>query len=163
MKDLLSRSRTDRVDTHEVRKTYETWPDLASRGFRANAEVRESNYRRSYLLGMGGSAAAGDILSGWTAGMGGPELTVFKGHISATDMSDGLAIACSASGNTAETIQMMKTAVEKGATVVSISSGGELKELSEKSGIPHIMMPKVLAPRYLLPFMLFATLAVLNK
>lgn len=114
-------------------------------------------------MGMGGSAAGGDILAGWLAGRPGVELTVWKGGPPARSLRETLAIACSASGDTVETVGMVKTAVRDDATTVCISAGGKLKELSQKLGVPHVMMPNVLAPRYMLPFVVFSCLSVLNQ
>lgn len=38
-----------------------------------------------------------------------------------------------------------------------------MKEVSEKLGVPHIQMPEVVAPRYMLPFIIFSTLAIVNE
>jgi glucose/mannose-6-phosphate isomerase len=162
MKDPFSLDRIARVDTKDVRSTYERWPSLAKDGFRVDVELPRRTANRAYVLGMGGSASGGDIIAGWMFARGGAQLEVFKGHILAGDMTGSLAVACSASGQTEETIDMTKEAIKRHATVVAISAGGELKELAERLGAPHIQMPKVIAPRYMLPFIVFSTLAVLN-
>ena len=36
-------------------------------------------------------------------------------------------------------------------------------EVSEKLGVPHVMMPEVVAPRYMLPFIIFSSLSVINE
>jgi glucose/mannose-6-phosphate isomerase len=162
MKDPFSLDRIARVDTKDVRSTYERWPSLARDGFRVEVELPRRSANRAYVLGMGGSASGGDILAGWMFAKGGAQLEVFKGHILAGDMTGSLAVACSASGYTEETIDMMQEATKRHATIVAISAGGELKELAERLGVPHIQMPKVVAPRYMLPFIVFSTLAVLN-
>ena len=162
MKDPFSLEQIARVDTRDVRSTYERWPSLARDGFRINVEVPRRSANRAYVLGMGGSAAGGDFIAGWMFARGGPQLEVFKGDILAGDMTGSLAVACSASGQTEETIGMMKEAIKKHASVVAISSGGELMLDAERLGVPHVQMPKVVAPRYMLPFIIFSTLAVLN-
>jgi glucose/mannose-6-phosphate isomerase len=163
MKDPFSLSRIASVDSKDVRSTYEKWPVLAREGFHVEVEVAESIPKRAFFLGMGGSASGGDIISGWMSAKPGFDLDVFKGEIPAIDMSGALAVACSASGETEETIEMMRDAFKRHASVVAISGGGTLLKESERLGIPHIMMPKVVAPRYMLPFMVFSTLSILNK
>jgi glucose/mannose-6-phosphate isomerase len=160
--DPFTAAQAQKIDTKGVRKTYERWPALARDGFRVKFDLPRKGLHKAYVLGMGGSASGGDIISGWLTERPGVEMDVFKGRLPIGDLSDALAIACSASGKTEETINMLRTAVERHATVVSISGGGPLKEVSEKLGVPHIQMPEVVAPRYMLPFIIFSTLAIVN-
>jgi bifunctional phosphoglucose/phosphomannose isomerase len=163
MTDPFGPGRIAKVDRSRIYKGYLEWPELAQKGFGAAVDVPARHYKRVLVLGMGGSASAGDIISGWLHGRGGTEVTVFKGTLPAVDMSDSLAVVCSASGDTKETIAMMKTALENKATAVSISSSGALGDISARLGIPHVQMPAITAPRYMLPFMLFACISVLNR
>jgi glucose/mannose-6-phosphate isomerase len=52
-----------------------------------------------------------------------------------------LVIISSYSGNTEETIHMMKQALRNKAIVVSISSGGQTAELAKKKKIPYVLVP----------------------
>lgn len=126
-------------------------------------QIARGDYRKVYVLGMGGSAAGGDVLASWLFARHGIEVEVCKGVVPAAEMRGCLALACSASGNTEETLSMMKTAMARHATLVSMSYGGSLRAESGNAGIPHIQMPKVVAPRYMLPFMVFACLRVLDS
>lgn len=163
MADPFSTARVNRVDTRRVHAIYARWPALAREGFDVRVELPEKKVKKAYVLGMGGSASGGDIVAGWVSDRDGVEMAVFKGQLPMGDMSDSIALACSASGQTEETVEMMKTAVARHATVVSLSGGGKLKETSERLGVPHIQMPKAAAPRYMLPFMVFSTLAFVNR
>jgi glucose/mannose-6-phosphate isomerase len=160
--DLFSESRVARIDSRGVHAVYDDWPKLARDGFRVKVELSRAPVNKLYVLGMGGSASGGDIVSGWLTNRPGVEMAVFKGHVPVGELSDAIAIACSASGETEETIRMLRTAVERKAQAISISAGGQLKDVSEELGVPHIEMPKFLAPRYHLPYILFSTLAVAN-
>ncbi len=161
--DPFSPELAGRVDREKVIETYRAWPRLAEQGMEVRPDVGLRRYKRVYILGMGGSAAAGDILSSWFFYEHQVDAQVCKGMIGATDLRGSLAIAISASGETEETLSMLKTAADGNATVVSISYGGALAEESEKRGIPHIQMPKVVAPRYMLPFMVFSSVAVADR
>jgi glucose/mannose-6-phosphate isomerase len=162
MKDRFTADLSEEFDTHKVHTTYARWPELAREGFGVKADLRGKRFTRCFVLGMGGSAAGGDILASWVSDKPGKEMGVFKGQIPFGDMTGALAIACSASGQTEETIEMMKTAAKRHAEVVCISGGGSLMELAGKLGVPHIRMPEVVAPRYMLPFMVFSCLAIVN-
>jgi glucose/mannose-6-phosphate isomerase len=154
----FSLSRIRRVDTSEVYRAYRDWPELAARGFEAEFSFPEGSFKRACVMGMGGSAAGGDIIAGWVSLRRGVEFSVFKGSLPIIDMRGTLAIACSASGQTPETIEMMKTAAKEKATVVCVSSGGRLEEEAAALGLEHVKMPKIIAPRYMLPFIVFACL-----
>lgn len=159
----LSFARIRRVDSHEVYKVYRDWPGLAKRGFAAKFSFPEAAFKSACVLGMGGSAAGGDIIAGWVKLRNGFDFSVFKGSLPRKDLKGTLAIACSASGQTAETIEMMKTAAHQNATVVSISSGGRLKEEAVRLGLEHERMPDIVAPRYMLPYIVFSCLSAINR
>ncbi len=161
-RDPFSEERVAKVDKMRVWETYETWPDLALEGLKSGLRVKGPG-RRVAVLGMGGSAAAGDILASWLWTRHRVDVVVCKGAVPATSMEGTLAIACSASGETEETIGMMKTALKRGATVVSTSCGGRLASISKELRVPHMQMPEILAPRYMLPFMVFSCLATIDS
>jgi len=156
-------SRITRVDPGEVYRGYRDWPELAAKGFQARFSFPEGSFKRACVMGMGGSAAGGDIIAGWVSLRRGVEFAVFKGTLQLADMKGTLAIACSASGQTPETIEMMKTASRERATVVCVSSGGRLEEEAAALGLEHVKMPKIIAPRYMLPFIVFSCLAAASR
>jgi glucose/mannose-6-phosphate isomerase len=160
--DPFSLSQTNKIDRGKVYAAYREWPKLARQGLEIDYQPPKKKFWRVVVLGMGGSAAGGDILTGWVRARGTGEMDICKGHIPFHELSDSLAIVYSASGQTKETIAMLKTAVERSATVVSISSGGRIMELSASLGVPHVKMPQVLAPRYMLPYVLFSCFAIAN-
>lgn len=163
MPDRLSLAKVKKRDEIAVYEAYRNWPKLAQQGLRIEFDPPKKKFWRVVVMGMGGSASGGDILTGWIRTKGTGEMSVCKGHVPFHEMSDSLAIVYSVSGQTRETVEMLKTAVQRNATVVSISSGGRILELSKSLGVPHLTMPPVLAPRYVLPFVLFSCFAIANK
>ncbi len=163
MKDPFSPTRVNEIDGMRVHETYAAWPELAQQGLEVRFRPGRVGLRKVYVLGMGGSAAAGDMLTGWLWSRHRVEAEVCKGVLEAHGMAGVLAIACSASGQTEETVSMMKAALEGGATIVSISSGGRLEAESKNLGVPHIRMPRGLAPRYMFPFMAFSCFKVVDE
>lgn len=162
MTDIFGRQRIARFDRSGIYGSYQQWPDLAEGGLSARVDVPGGPYDRVAVLGMGGSASAGDIISGWLSPREGVEVSVYKGHLPRRRMDGTLAIACSASGGTIETIGMMERALGLGATVVAVTGGGELLRKATAAGCPHIRVPKAKAPRYMLTYMLFATIGVVE-
>jgi glucose/mannose-6-phosphate isomerase len=163
MRDPFSPEKVKKVDAMNVEETYSNWPELARAGLKTSSGLERGDYRKVYVLGMGGSAAAGDLLASWLLCRHGIETEVCKGVIPASEMSGCLAIVCSASGMTEETISMMKTAMERHATLVSTSHGGRLAAESKSRGVPHVQMPEIVAPRYMLPFMVFSCLSAVDS
>ena len=98
---------------------------MARSGFDVELDVPHARFRKAYVLGMGGSAAGGEIIASWLSDRPKFEVSTFKGRLPIGSMNNALAIACSASGRTKETIEMMEVAVQRGATTVSVSSGGK--------------------------------------
>jgi glucose/mannose-6-phosphate isomerase len=65
-----------------------------------------------------------------------------------------LVIACSYSGNTEETIAAMEQALNKGARVVVVTSGGTMLESAKAKGLDHIVIPGGNPPRTMLAYSL---------
>jgi glucose/mannose-6-phosphate isomerase len=162
VKDPFITKKAKLADSRDVAKAFAQWPELAKKGSEISLDVKPEDFRRILILGMGGSAAAGDILAGWLHYERGVEVEVCKGMLPPGDLSDCFAIACSASGNTEETLTMMENANRKRISVVSMSYGGKLAIKSKAMNIPHVQMPQVLAPRYILPFMVFASIELID-
>jgi glucose/mannose-6-phosphate isomerase len=162
MSDIFSEERAAAVDRSEVRADYAEWPDLARRGLSSGVDVRGVSSGKVAVLGMGGSASVGDLIGGWLADRDDVQVAVYKGHLPRAKMDDTLAIVCSASGDTSETIRMMDRAMENGARVVTISSGGKLEKISADLGVPRVTLPAIKAPRYMLPFIVFSAVSVLD-
>lgn len=160
---MFSEDHAKRADRGGVLSAYERWPSLAREGFAASYPPPRPSSGRAFIMGMGGSAAAGDILAGWLAGRKEVEVDVLKGSVPTVGMKGALAIACSISGNTEETVQMLSAAAEGGAAALAISGEGKLSEKARSLGVPHIRVPVALAQRLMLPFLVYSSLSVLNS
>ncbi len=94
------------------------------------------------VLGMGGSAIAGDVIMA----SAGPYLPlpvlVFRSyHVPAFVDEGTLVFAISFSGDTEETIEAVTAAALQGARVVAVTRGGELGHLAESWGVPVVGVP----------------------
>ncbi len=94
------------------------------------------------MLGMGGSGIAGDIVQAvGTATLPLP-LVVMKHYRTPAFVGHRtLAFALSYSGDTEETVEMARGALASGATLVTVSCGGELARLGRERGRLHIECP----------------------
>lgn len=114
------------------------------------------------ICGMGGSAMAGSLLAdGW------PDLPVpvlvHRDPVLPTWVGPGtLVIACSYSGNTAETLAALAAARECGSQIAAVTGGGALLAAAQAAdGFPAVQMPPGQPPRTALGYSLSAQLHLL--
>jgi glucose/mannose-6-phosphate isomerase len=125
------------------------WPDGASRA------------RSVVVLGMGGSAIAGDILRSLASFAGEKPVAVVRGYgVPAFVDADTLVVACSHSGNTEETISALEAALAKGAQATVITTGGRLAAIAAEAKIPAFVYEYDGQPRCALGYQLMALLAL---
>ena len=149
----------------QLSSIYDSWPEHFSRALSLGVAVkRPANYYESIILcGMGGSGTSCDIINELLSNHGKIPSTVVKGGTLPSSVNKyTLALTFSASGNTEETVLMAKQAHFNGADVVCISSGGELKEFADMSGITNINIPNLLLPRAALPYMLMPGVCIVK-
>ena len=98
-----------------------------------------SGVKQVLIAGMGGSAIGASLLKAYAAPLSTVPIEVHRdyGLPAWADGPDTLVIASSHSGNTEETLSAMETALERGCSLLSISTGGKLAELAEKNGTDH--------------------------
>lgn len=113
------------------------------------------------VLGMGGSAISGDLLSSILAEKGGPPVQVVRDyHLPARIGPGTLVFAVSYSGNTGETLSACEEAKRRGLPVVTIASGGALGR--ERAGGRLVRLPPGYQPRAALALMLLPMMGVLE-
>ncbi|UCD44996.1 MAG: bifunctional phosphoglucose/phosphomannose isomerase [Candidatus Bathyarchaeota archaeon] len=127
--------------------------DIAARSF--NAVV---------FVGIGGSAIGGAFVKDWLNEESRIPLAVSRGQ-SVPSFVDGetLVFAVSYSGNTLETRAACVEAFDKGATVVVLTSGGDIGRLAKERGLVLLRMPEGMKPRAAIPFQFFMLAATLNR
>jgi glucose/mannose-6-phosphate isomerase len=111
------------------------------------------------LLGMGGSGIAGDVLATVASGVLPVPVSVLKQIRTPAFVGPGtLAFALSYSGDTEETVSMTRGAIEAGATVITVTAGGELATLPSlvRYSCPPGLMPRAALGAMVAP--LFVTL-----
>ncbi len=110
------RSAADRLATIEVPRSREPWRGVA-------------------VLGMGGSAMGADLLRGAFSDRARLPIAVSREpELPAWVGPSTLVIASSHSGGTAETLAATRTAIERGASIVAVTSGGEMAALGDAHG-----------------------------
>ncbi|MGI9032658.1 MAG: bifunctional phosphoglucose/phosphomannose isomerase [Acidimicrobiales bacterium] len=113
---------------------------LAERGF-DNLPARDQ-VEHVVVLGMGGSAVAGEVLMAAAGPFIPVPVLVFKGyHVPAFVGEGSLVFAVSFSGNTEETLEAVTDAALQGARIVAVTTGGELERLARSWGAPVVPVP----------------------
>ncbi len=105
-------------------------------------------YRNVVVTGLGGSAIGGDILRNYAAKQASIPVVVNRDYnLPAFVGPDTLVFAVSYSGNTEETLEAYQKAVNRGADVIVLSSGGKLSEYARRDNKAVIQVPTGFVPR----------------
>ena len=115
------------------------------------------------LGGLGGSGISASIAKAWFYDKCNiPIEQVNDYFLPSYASSKSLVVLNSYSGNTEETISMFEQAKAAGSTIITISSGGKLQELSEDNSITSYSLPTGFQPRMTIGFGLSYLLLVIG-
>jgi glucose/mannose-6-phosphate isomerase len=116
------------------------------------------------VLGMGGSAIAGDIVRGvFSDRLRRPLVSVRDYELPAWVDRDTLVVAISHSGSTEETINALSAALERRCPVVAITTGGPLGDVAARVDLPRLTYPDDGAPRAALGYTLVLLAGLLER
>lgn len=114
------------------------------------------------LSGMGGSALAAMYVGKMWPNIKIPFIVSRSYQLPGFVGSDSLVIVSSYSGNTEETLSSLDDAVDRGAKIVVITSGGKLEEISKQRGYVCFEIPKGVQPRMSYLYQLKALSVILD-
>ncbi|HZP28952.1 MAG TPA: bifunctional phosphoglucose/phosphomannose isomerase [Acidimicrobiia bacterium] len=157
------------IDSLGMLEALRGWPEQLAAAHEAAARIdraalpNPADFDNIVVLGMGGSGIVGDVLvTVGTATLPVPIVVLKQYRTPAFVGARTLAFAVSYSGDTEETVEMARGALAAGATLVTLSCGGELGRLADERGALHLPCPVGIAmPRAALGAMvapLFVTL-----
>ena len=93
----------------------------------ANLKNVNSTIHNVFISGLGGSGIGGSVVKELSEHESLVPITINKDYFIPNYVNKNtLAIICSYSGNTEETLNVLNLAIEKGAHIVCISSGGKM-------------------------------------
>lgn len=139
-------------------------PKLASTTPIASTSTHAQSFKNIVVLGMGGSAIGGDLLSDYLADELLIPIVVIRGYdIPKFVDENSLVFAVSYSGNTEETISALKRCLEVKARVIALTSGGKLAVLSRENNFPVIKVPAGIQPRAAISYLFFPILKALER
>jgi glucose/mannose-6-phosphate isomerase len=156
-------SSIEKYDLEKMYKIYDKWPKIALNSFESNQEtINFDNVKHIVFAGMGGSGSIGDIFSAILSKTK-IHVNVVKGYLLPTTVnSDTLVIVISVSGNTTETLSLIKSAHKKKCKIIGFSSGGKLLEFCKKNKIKHRFVTKYHSPRASFTSYFYTILKVLH-
>ncbi len=156
---------TNELDSENMEAILEDFPNQVKKGIELCGDLAvDEDINKIVLVGMGGSALAGEILKCYLKYELEMPLIIIKTY-SLPKFVDKktLVIASSYSGNTEETIAAYREAVRKRVPVVAITSGGKLQELSGVNKTPFIKLPGGIQPRVSIGYSFFALLKLFEN
>ncbi len=116
------------------------------------------------ILGMGGSAISGDMVRRLALAEGKAPVWVHRDYgLPLFVDEDTLLIASSYSGNTEETLSAFTESLKTPAKKLVLTTGGELKKLAEKEGIPIFIIDYQASPRAAFPYSFTALVGIFQK
>lgn len=138
-----------------------------ARGLAASFSHPGAEYGRArnlVVLGMGGSAIAGDLVRTLAEDQAPVPILVSRDyHLPGFVGPDSLAIASSYSGGTEETLAATREALDRGARVIAITTGGSLAQMVGRHGGPVVRFQYDAQPRAALGFSLGLLLGILAR
>ena len=145
-------------------KIYDEWPIIARKSFESKQkDINFKNIEHIVIAGMGGSGAIGDILSSILSKTK-IHVNVIKGYVLPSTVNENtLVITISVSGNTVETLSVLKSANEIKSKIIAFSSGGKMEVFCKNNKIEHRLVTKYHSPRASFTSYLYTILNVLHS
>lgn len=129
------------------------WTEIAASTQQKSWSLDSDSIDNVCLSGMGGSAIGADLLRSYTAGSSPVPVYVNRGYdIPHWVGKNTLFVACSFSGNTEETLSALDHAIERGAQVVAVTSGGQLLVKASREDFDYVKIPGGMPPRAALAY-----------
>ena len=145
---MITKAELIKYDCSHMCDIYNKWPKIAKDAY--NLEIEQINFKNINQLvfaGMGGSGAIGDMFASILSKTEIP-VSVVKGfHLPSTINSKSLVITTSVSGNTLETLTVLKEAYKRKSKIISFSSGGKIENYCNKNKIEYRKLKQIHSPR----------------
>ena len=123
----------------------------------------DTEFNNVVVTGLGGSGIGGSIVQNYVFDKLKIPFLVNKDYFLPSFVNKkSLVIVCSYSGNTEETLMAMHQAKKAKATIVCITSGGQVAEFANKKRLDCILVPAGMPPRSCIGYSLVQILYVLS-
>jgi len=152
------------IDSHNMIGVYDRWPQIASDNFSTNfSKIDIKNIDHIVFAGMGGSGTIGDVFASILSKTD-LHVSVVKGYLLPKTVDDDtLVVSTSISGNTLETISILKNVEKLNAKFVAIFSGGIMEKFCKDKNIKSYKIHEEHSPRASFLGFLYSTLNILEQ
>jgi glucose/mannose-6-phosphate isomerase len=147
-----------------IRDLPEQIEDAAARFRSPGRALSATDASAVLLLGMGGSAIGGEVVSALLRGTSRLPVLISRGYtIPAWCGRSTLVVATSYSGNTEETLAAWEEARASGAILAAVTSGGELADRAAAESAPLVLVPGGFPPRAAIGYLTVSLLLLLEE
>jgi glucose/mannose-6-phosphate isomerase len=159
---VLTLENMKNVDKSRMYEIYDNWPEIAENSLNMDfKEIIGENICHIVFAGMGGSGTIGDVFASVLSKTD-IHVDVVKGyHLPKTVKQNSLLICTSVSGNTIETITVLKEGIELGCQIIVFSSDGEMKKICNEKKIEYREITMNHSPRASFVTYLYSMIKVL--
>jgi glucose/mannose-6-phosphate isomerase len=166
--DKITQEMLTQLDTQGMFQKIKEFPEQLHKGWKigetAEYNVDFKKIRHIVFAGMGGSAITGDLVrSVYNKDLPVPMIVNRDYQIPHFVNQETLFIASSYSGNTEETLAAFKEAIQRGAQIICITSGGQLEHIAQNKGFPLFRLVQGYPPRAALGFSLGLLLKIFHQ
>lgn len=166
--DLNSAHQINTGDPEGMFQALWNLPEQCAEAFKIATKFSQPNdYKNVHAViisGLGGSAIGGDLLRVCVANKSTVPVIVNRDYTLPAFVGEQiLVIAVSYSGNTEETLSAYAMAQKNGAKIIALTSGGKLKELAMRDGVPVVTVPGGLQPRAATSYLFIPALVIMAE
>ena len=160
---MIKKSDLEKTDSGKMFKIYDDWPEIAKNAYLKAKSNSRKPVKHIIFAGMGGSGTMGDFFAAILSKTN-LHVNVVKGYLLPKNVdSETLVVATSVSGNTAETLSILKAAKQIGCKIITFSSGGKMEEFCNQNNIEFIKIEKYHSPRASFVNFLYSILRILES
>jgi len=153
----------EKYDPDGMHNVYDKWADLARDAY--NSEIQVADFKdidHVIFSGMGGSGTIGDLFASILSKTG-IHTSVVKGYTLPKTVDKNTLVVCtSVSGNTDETLSILKTCTKLNCQAIGFSSGNMLESICKKNNIEFRTIPETHSPRASFPSYIFSILKAIR-
>ena len=145
-------------------KIYDDWPNLAKKAYASDLEPANfENIDHIVFAGMGGSGAIGDLFASILSKTN-IHVTLVKGYLlPKTVDKNTLVVTTSVSGNTIETLTVLKSAQKLNCKIIAFCSGGKMEQYCIDNEINFRIINSIHSPRVSFVTYVYSILNILHS
>ena len=161
---MLDYSQIEKYDSDGMHKIYDKWPEIARKSFESDLNPAYfDNIDHVIFAGMGGSGAIGDLFASILSKTN-LHVNVIKGYLLPNTVGPKtLVVVTSVSGDTVETLTVLKSTKNFDCKVIGFSSGGKMESYCRENNIEFRKIPMVHSPRASFVSFVYSILHVLDS